>query len=569
MSEPLESTGDASATDLGRTSLALATLLVVALGLGLGAPLETAALVVSALVVVAALGALETVSLSRRALGSVGLVGGVTALVGVALTSSLAAVAVGALAVCTLGYALAADGPRAVVVRRVFRDSFVLAVVCGTTAGVLFAFAAVGTETFRTLFVQSLALLAPTPFVGLLTATCLFGLVLLLFDLASSVIDPWLPEGVTTPTPVTDVFGRLGSAFESFTSTLGSMSSEAREFLGVVLLFVGILVSYASYSALLLLPRAFHSVLESLGQFGVAIAWTLQSGALHALLVGAGVIALGANASRPVAMGGRLWLGSYPLRTLALGAGGALCGPLVVGVALFSPAVTAPFAVVGFAALLVGAYLALLFAPFTLRPVSDASARLPRYALTLGVATLCGAVALAALEGITPLVVFVAAAVSVLVWDLGENALTLRERLGRVDTRQVELVHATASGLVGALGIAVATLALYGLGHVPPPSERWQALAPLVLALAALVVFAAAVVLNRGVSSGLRGGYDWLRSSRVTSRLTGGAVLVLATSVALVALGYGHVVFFLFVFVVPFALLVFFDMSSNPAHDQW
>ncbi|MFC6988873.1 hypothetical protein ACFQJD_09425 [Haloplanus sp. GCM10025708] len=70
--------------------------------------------------------------------------------------------------------------------------------------------------------------------------------------------------------------------------------------------------------------------------------------------------------------------------------------------------------------------------------------------------------------GVPPVVVFVAVAASLVVWDVSDHAVAMGTEVGRAaPTRHVELVHAGGSLLVGGVGVAVAVGGLLGAGAVP------------------------------------------------------------------------------------------------------
>lgn len=80
-----------------------------------------------------------------------------------------------------------------------------------------------------------------------------------------------------------------------------------------------------------------------------------------------------------------------------------------------------------------------------------------RRALTGGVVVLAGGVLVAGVGGGSPAGLLFGTLAALLAWDLGENAITTGEQLGRAaDTRRAELVHAAASLSVGAVGSGVA-----------------------------------------------------------------------------------------------------------------
>jgi hypothetical protein len=77
-----------------------------------------------------------------------------------------------------------------------------------------------------------------------------------------------------------------------------------------------------------------------------------------------------------------------------------------------------------------------------------------RRLVDLAAAALIVGVAIVGVEGAPPVPLVVAAAATVAAWDVGENAISVGEQLGRAgDTRRAELVHAGGSvGLAGGGG---------------------------------------------------------------------------------------------------------------------
>ncbi len=276
-------------------------------------------------------------------------------------------------------------------------------------------------------------------------------------------------------------------------------------------------------------------VLAVLGPLGDALRGVVAAGVLHWPLLFAGLLAaavLGVEFARQLFVG---WAGRNPPTTLGYAAGG------VVGVAVaWTLGVTTVAAELALGVSLDGGSvapwtgLALLAGLLLAATLVDVPARLARLAgvgrapgFAAGAAALLVAALSVAVTGLPPaeatgtaarvsrLVVPFAAvagvAASVLVWDLGENAVSLRAQLGpETDTREAELTHAVASGLVAAGAVALATVSyylagplLFGSGDLGPLSlsglDRERALVALGLALVAL--FALGIFVDRGGSA--------------------------------------------------------------------
>lgn len=78
-------------------------------------------------------------------------------------------------------------------------------------------------------------------------------------------------------------------------------------------------------------------------------------------------------------------------------------------------------------------------------------------AATLGGCAVFAGAVVAGLDGAPPLVVLVGAVAAILAWDAASTAIGIGDQLGRAAaTGRLELVHVTATALVGGAGLAVA-----------------------------------------------------------------------------------------------------------------
>lgn len=110
-----------------------------------------------------------------------------------------------------------------------------------------------------------------------------------------------------------------------------------------------------------------------------------------------------------------------------------------------------------------------------------------RSGVTLGALLAFGGVVAAGLAGAPPEAMLVGAAAAVVAWDLGEQAISVGEQLGRAaPTRTLELVHAANTTLVAVAGVAVG----YGLFLA---AAGGQPVSALVVLLAAALALAAAL----------------------------------------------------------------------------
>lgn len=104
--------------------------------------------------------------------------------------------------------------------------------------------------------------------------------------------------------------------------------------------------------------------------------------------------------------------------------------------------------------------------------------------LTLGAAVLFGGVLLAGIFGAPPEPTLLAAAATVVAWDVGEHAVGLGAQVGRhAETGRAELVHAAGSALVASTAAATAFLAFQTLASQ-------SLLALILLALGGLLIAA-------------------------------------------------------------------------------
>lgn len=110
-----------------------------------------------------------------------------------------------------------------------------------------------------------------------------------------------------------------------------------------------------------------------------------------------------------------------------------------------------------------------------------------RSAVTLGAWLALAGVVVAGLGEAPPEALLVGTAAAVLAWDLGEQAITVGDQLGRAaSTRTLELVHAAYSTIVAVAGIAVG----YGLFLL---ATGGQPVTALVVLLGAALALAAAL----------------------------------------------------------------------------
>lgn len=107
--------------------------------------------------------------------------------------------------------------------------------------------------------------------------------------------------------------------------------------------------------------------------------------------------------------------------------------------------------------------------------------------VTAGSGALVVGTILAGLLGAPPPATLVGVTISILAWDFATNALEVGEQLGReTPTLRLELVHATASSLVGFVVVAVGYLVYESTTPGQPRSAVFGLLVAVLVLLAAL-----------------------------------------------------------------------------------
>ncbi|UTF53029.1 DUF7519 family protein [Natronosalvus rutilus] len=278
---------------------------------------------------------------------------------------------------------------------------------------------------------------------------------------------------------------------------------------------------------------AFESTLRAMGTVGALVRFALESGGLHLALLGvslgAGVICLGWMVASPA----RAWFGPVPLRTVAFATGGLVVPPVAFALASLPFVEVDPNVAVWvpFGTLLTVVLLELLVIPLA-SDLRDWRGWLRR----LGCGSMLVATFVGSRLGLAPIGVFLAVAGAITVWDLTERSHALRTQLGpSVDSRQSELVHAMGTVVVGGIGVSLAVLAMYGIGAVTPPGQRWHALAPVTLALLAVFALVGSIAMGSGWLSTTRSRIGTgLRSQLVVTALA--VILVLGAAAVVDAL---------------------------------
>lgn len=483
----------------GRLSVAVAALAALAVGAGAGNP-AVAVGVAGALAFGWGAGALHTDANRRRALGSVAtVVGGLLALGGVIaagidpaalLVSSLAVLGVAAVAVD----ATAGVGDRTLAPLLASLGSSIAAVIGGVTVASLLH-VAFGVGLAWLLLIGTAALSLSTPLGAFVVLQAEAVLAAVLMQRARGVVEAWFHAGV----PV--------DAWEDLAPLSTSLREVPRGYWA--LLGLQLLVLWVGGNVVV------EWLLASTWLFGAAVDGLLRSGVLHAALLAVILLetaVLAADLARDVA---NSTLAPDPPRSLSYAAGGlALClvVPLLAGVVrlatnllgtgpnglLFGGTWGTSATGLAVSVVAVGSVFAIEVAAVAVAERTLLPDRAPGFAI--GATLLFLAAVGAAPAGAPPSVTFAGVAAALVAWDLGETAVDLGSHLGtRAATRRAEVVHATGSLAVGAVGVILAALSVHLFGPLAVPGAPGRAVAALGLSIVALLSFVLA--LDRRVSA--------------------------------------------------------------------
>jgi len=324
-----------------------------------------------------------------------------------------------------------------------------------------------------------------------------------LFNAATSVIDERLPARQRESIPILrDVTLDLGDAELDLDRVPNAVW-------GLLVLQV-LLVPFPGPDA------AVAWALGLLSYLGLAVSVLLTYGVVHAVLLVPGVLCLTVLAGEALRSLVVVWAGTKPPLAAAKAAGGAVVAvavplltavpPVGNGIAAAVPANTtlgAAIGAFGVGATLLGAVgVALVAFQLAVAGALGLAAfnlyAADRLGFSLGATALfLAALVAAAADALAP-VVFLGVAAALAVWDLGATSVDLGTQLGReAETRRGEVVHAAGTAIVGAVGVVVATVAVYLVLPFATALAPWQAI--LALACTVLAVLAATVATARGV----------------------------------------------------------------------
>jgi len=468
-----------------RLAVAVAAAAVAALAVGVGEPRLLVGLA-GALAFGWGTAVVDDASNARRAAGSVGVVVGGLAVVGVVVWNvrPLAPVA------GVVGVAVLAVGATGGTARERFRPLWATL----RDSGVFLGVAALATVFLELVAAAAAGADPPAPArllsVAPLTAVFLLQVCALavvgLFGRARETVQRWVRGSATVPeTP------------------LDRLSLDDVPPAYWVVLVVQLLLVWSPW-----LRAVADWLLSSMGPFGGAVSLLLTSGALLAplaltvALLAAVLVAEGLRNAVVAAAG------PVPVRTaarstggvvaIAIAAVGALAGLGEQFLALLGDRSLAEFGPVGVFRVAVWA-LALGVAAVAVVTFLGARAldlgRTRATDVVVGSSLVFVAAVGADGAGAPPLAVFGGVTAALAAWDLGTTAADLGTHVGPdAESRRAEVVHAAGTLGVGALGVALAAATVHVLGPIGVPGERAAAAA--VLAVIGLLALAAALVLG-------------------------------------------------------------------------
>ncbi|MCU4752289.1 hypothetical protein OB919_09865 [Halobacteria archaeon AArc-curdl1] len=436
--------------------------------------------------------------LERQLLGSVlTSLGAVAAVSGISSTSGLEQIvaSVFVLAIGGVGFGLSGSISRPARHTRAVRGSALTGVISG-----------VGLVAVFTGYLATLVTVSVTVFGGI-TATPDNSVVsLLVLSLVTIVL-------VSFVVSIAESAGLEDLPFVSF-GTLYDHVRSASEWAFYVAIVLGFILLSSGNAGI------FGATLEVLGPVGTLLGTFLTLGVGHLLV---GVVAGGAVLictgwiGYPIVRG---LLEPYPLQSLAL-AGGGLVALLV---ALPSAALLGfdPVIATGLVCLtLLGVAILESVGRFGVALVALTTNRLRHLQLVTGCLALFGATVVASQAGLSPIGVFLGIGTTLFIWDVGTTTRELSVFAGNdMHTREPIFVRAAATIPVGLLGVGIATGAMYGLGAVSPPSNRWEALAPVAIALVAFLALVSAIVLETADGRSWFGhAFGWIERNRLVTIL--------------------------------------------------
>lgn len=477
----------------GRLAVTVSALATLAVGVGVSNPGVVVG-VAGALAFGWGAGALDTDRNRRRALGSVATVGGGIAVLIGAATAGADPVGFTASTLTLLGLtAVAVDATAGL------GDETLAPVLASLGSSIATVIAGVATASLlHVAFGVALLPMAVLAAAGVSLSTPLGALVVLqvqalavgfLMVRARTVVESWFPDGV----PV--------DAWAEFDALTLSVGEVPRAYWAV--LAVQVVAPIAGANAVVEL------LLGSTWLFGAAVAWTLQSGVLHAALGAVLALELAVLAGEFLRATAVTAMSPNPPKSLSYAAGGiaiAVGVPLAMALVvlvgwvtgtggdllLFDSAWGSAAAILSLAVVALGVVFALEVTAVFAAERSLVPDRTAGFAL--GAAMLFGAAVLSAPAGAPALVTLAGVAAALVAWDLGETGVDVGSHLGRaVDTRRAEIVHATGSVAVGVGGVTLAALSMHLLGPISVPGSGGHAVVALALSLVALLAFSVAL----------------------------------------------------------------------------
>lgn len=486
--------GEANAPEIRATpfsgSIAVGVTLAVGVALAIadGSPGPVVAAIAGALVAALGVRAAQSGENARRAVGSVGIVAGSTALAGVVLFGSgpvpllVGAAMATATLNATVSFGEAVERPA---LQSVWRSATVLSVgsvlAFGISAGVFATLVRLGSRA-----VADIA--APNAISLLVTLQVEVLLIAELLQLAVPVLDRWLPEDRDLRAETLGRFDfRVEDAPKQYWVVFG----------------LQVLLALVSWG-----PRWVAAFLDALSVFGSAVELLLFSGVLHLPLAAIIFVLVGVLVARVAQILFVAWAGSDPPQAIAHAAGGVVTLGVATLLAVAFSGNTGAFAgtagqewatlvqEVGVTATVGGLVAATLFAvAFGQRVLVKAVTPWVGTDSASGFAVTAGSLVIASLVvaygGGSAVVAFIGVAGALVVHDLGTNAVELGAQVGTaVETRDGEAAHAVGSLVVGALGVTIAWLTAFVMGSMSISLPAWRARLAVALLLVSVLCFA-------------------------------------------------------------------------------
>ncbi|WP_254863812.1 DUF7519 family protein [Halovivax gelatinilyticus] len=523
----------------GRSPLlvAFAVLVVLGLGYGAGAVVPVAVAVVSGLGIVGGCCLIATYSIRDRALGGITTVAGLAGVAGSVWIAVLAGTAAGLPAVDVGPYRAVGIVAAAAVTVTAAGVALLPAESCrsalGETARDATLAAAIATPIAalvldgRPLALywdgirETISLASRTPSIALITIQVLT--LLALFSIAGS-----------------DTARRTCRRLGLDVPSIRDLVEWVREWNESIYWVIGFYVVVWYVPGL---RAAIDSGFEAIGPVGRAVAAVLTSGVVIAALLAVIVGVVLASVAVAIAPAVRHRLEPVPLRTFASMSGGAVVPVAILGGdRLATGGTTSAITWALIVAAWIGFVASWLHAPRLL--AMAAGERWRSRLVGVAAASLFAGTILSATAGLAPIGVLVGIAATLLVWDLGTNALDVHRTVGPDGYASDPLAaRAGTTGVVGCVGVGLGLAIVYGARWAGPSVS--PSIAKVSIALSLVAVLAVTASSARREASDRSIG-DWLSDRYLSAVVTPFRIVVFAIPFAIVLSQLVHPAFGLF-----------------------